>query len=211
MAKIAIVYYSSTSHTYQRARAIAEGAESVGAEVRVLKVAELAPDAAIDARPGWREHLAATAEVPEAKIEDLEWADGFLFGTPTRFGLPAAQLKQFLDQCGGLWSQGKLQDKPVGVFGGAGNAHGGQEATLLALNNTFYHWGSVIVPPGYTSPLFREAGGNPYGVSFTASPEAQLATAKIAAGHAYGQRVARFAKVLADRRADLTAKAYAGG
>ena len=206
MAKIAVVYYSSTSHTFQMARAIAEGAESVGAEVRVRKVAELAPDAAIDARPGWREHLNATADVPEAKTDDLDWAGGFLFGTPTRFGLPAAQLKQFLDQCGGLWSQGKLQDKPVGVFGGAGNPHGGQEATLLALNNTFYHWGAVIVPAGYTSPLLREAGGNPYGVSFTASPDGKLSAAKVAAAHFYGQRVARIAKVLADQRAYLAAK-----
>jgi NAD(P)H dehydrogenase (quinone) len=206
MAKIAVVYYSSTSHTYQMALAIAEGAESVGAEVRLRKVAELAPDAAIDGRAGWREHLTATAEVPEATIDDLEWADGFLFGTPTRFGLPAAQLKQFLDQCGGLWFQGKLQDKPVGVFGGAGNLHGGQEATLLALNNTFYHWGAVIVPPGYTSPLLREAGGNPYGTSFTASPEAQLPAAKLAAARFHGQRVARFAEVLAPRRAYLAAK-----
>ena len=101
MGKIAIVYYSSTGHTFQMAKAIARGAESVGAEVRVRKTAEIAPQAAIDSRPGWREHLNATADVPEAETADLEWADGFLFGTPTRFGLPAAQLKQFLDQTGG--------------------------------------------------------------------------------------------------------------
>jgi NAD(P)H dehydrogenase (quinone) len=207
MAKILIVYYSSTGHTYQMAKAIGEGAESVGAEVRLRKVAEIAPDAAIDSRPGWREHLNATAGIPEAKTEDLDWADGFLFGTPTRFGLPSAQLKQFLDQSGGLWFQGKLQDKPVGVFGGAANAHGGQEATLLALNNVFYHWGSIIVPMGFTSPSIRAAGGNPYGVSYTASPDAKIPQAHLDAAHFQGQRVGRYAEVVAARRSYLSGKA----
>src|ERR1700730_10313565 len=200
MGKIAIVYYSSTGHTFQMAKAIARGAESVGAEVRVRKTAEIAPQAAIDSRPGWREHLNATADVPEAETAYREWADGFLFGTPTRFGLPAAQLKQFLDQSGGLWFQGKLQDKPVGVFGGAANVHGGQESTLLALNNVFYHWGAIIVPTGFTSPLIRASGGNPYGVSYTASPSAQIPVAQLEAAHFQGQRVARYAEVIAAGR-----------
>lgn len=202
MARISIIYYSSTGHHHALALKVAEGAGLEGAETRVRKVRELAPDAAIDARPGWRAHLDATAEVPEATLADLEWADGFVFGTPTRFGLPAAQLKQFLDQTGGLWAQGKLQDKPVSVFGGAGNPHGGQESTLLALNNVFYHWGAVIVPTGYTDPALKAAGGNPYGVSFTASasgpsPEAQAAAVYL------GRRLARFADVLAQGRANL--------
>lgn len=206
MAKIAIVYYSSTSHTYQMARAVEAGAQSVGAEVRLRKARETAPIIAIDSRPGWREHLLATADVGEATLDDLDWADGFLFGTPTRFGLPSAQLKQFLDQAGGLWFQGKLQDKPVGVFGGAGNVHGGQEATLLALNNTFYHWGSIIVPSGYTSPLIKEAGGNPYGASFTATPDGKPDQTALAAAHFLGQRVARYAEVLSGRRPYLAGK-----
>jgi NAD(P)H dehydrogenase (quinone) len=207
MAKILIVYYSSTGHTYQIAKAIGEGAKSVGAEVRLRKATEIAPDATIDARPGWREHLNATADIAEAKIEDLDWADGYLFGTPTRFGLPAAQLKQFLDQSGGLWSQGKLQDKPVGVFGGAANAHGGQEATLLALNNVFYHWGAIIVPTGFTSPSIRTAGGNPYGVSYTASRDAIMPQTQLDAAHFQGQRVARYAEVISARRSYLSGKA----
>ena len=206
MAKVAIIYYSSTSHTYQMARAVERGALAAGAEVRLRRVAELAPDAVIDSRPGWREHLLATAEIPEATMDDLDWADGFLFGTPTRFGLPAAQLKQFIDQSGGLWFQGKLQDKPVGVFGGAGNAHGGQESTLLALNNTFYHWGAVIVPTGYTDPAIRAAGGNPYGTSYTASPDAKLSDALVAAAEFQGQRVARYAETLATKRDYLAGK-----
>jgi NAD(P)H dehydrogenase (quinone) len=205
LAKIAIVYYSSTGHHYGLAGAIAEGAEAEGAETRIRKVRELAPDAAIDSRPGWRAHLEATRDVPEAELADLEWADGFAFGSPTRFGLPAAQLKQFLDQTGGLWAQGKLQDKAASVFSGAGNPHGGQEATLLAINTVFYHWGSIIVPPGYTDPAFKAAGGNPYGVSFTASANG-LSTETLEAGRTLGRRLARFAQILANGRTDMQAK-----
>lgn len=199
MTRIAIIYYSSTGQTHALAEAIAAGAGAAGAETRIRKARELAPDAAIDGRPGWRQHLEATAAVPEATPADLEWADGMVFGTPTRFGLPSAQLKQFLDQTGPLWAQGKLQDKPVSVFGGAGNAHGGQEATLLALCNTFYHWGSVIVPNGYTDASFRAAGGNPYGLSFTAGAGGHPAET-LAAAHQQGRRIVRFAAALAALR-----------
>jgi NAD(P)H dehydrogenase (quinone) len=190
MAKIAIIYYSSTGHTYRMAESAAEGARAAGAEVRLRKVVELAPDAAIDSNPAWRAHVEATRDIPVATPDDLEWADGFLLGTPTRFGLPAAQLKQFIDQCGGKWFTGQLQNKAAGAFAGAGNQHGGQEATLLALQNIFYHWGSVIVPVGYTDPLLYAAGGNPYG-------NEPLPEAKLAAARYQGQRVARFADVLA--------------
>lgn len=203
MAKIAIVYYSSTGHNYSLARAVAEGAEAEGAETRVRKVRELAPGTAIDSKPTWRAHVEATRDVPEAKLDDLDWADGFVFGTPTRFGLPAAQMKQFLDQTGGLWSQGKLQDKPVSVFGGAGNPQGGQESTLIALNYVFCHWGSIIVPTGYTDPAFKAAGGNPYGVSFTASADGPSEQARDAA-RSLGRRLARFADVLSAGRAKLS-------
>ncbi|PSJ65284.1 NAD(P)H dehydrogenase [Mesorhizobium ephedrae] len=199
LAKIAIVYYSSTGHHYALGKAIEEGARAEGAETRLRKVRELAPDAAIDSRPGWRENLEATSHVEEAALADLEWADGFVFGTPTRFGLPSAQLKQFLDQTGGLWAQGKLQDKPVSMFCGAGNPHGGQEATLLTLATVFYHWGSVIVPTGYTDPSLKPAGGNPYGVSFTASKDGLPAEAA-EAGRYLGRRIARFAEALAAAR-----------
>jgi NAD(P)H dehydrogenase (quinone) len=137
------------------------------------------------------EIVRALAGIAEASMDDLDWADGFVFGTPTRFGLPAAQLKHFLDQAGGLWLQGKLKDKPVSVFGGAANPHGGQESTLIALNNMFYHWGAIIVPTGFTSPLIREAGGNPYGTSYTASPERRVAQAQLDAAYFQGQRLAR--------------------
>lgn len=197
MAKIAIIYYSSTGHTHRIAEAAAEGARAAGAEVRLRKVAELAPAAAIDSNPAWRAHVEATHDIPEATPDDLEWADGFLLGTPTRFGLPAAQLKQFIDQCGGKWFTGQLQDKAAGAFAGAGNQHGGQESTLLALQNIFYHWGSVIVPVGYTDPLLHAAGGNPYGVSYTDPGQEPMPATTLAAARYQGQRITRFADVLA--------------
>jgi NAD(P)H dehydrogenase (quinone) len=200
MTKIAIIYYSSTGHTHQMARAIEEGAIESGAEVRVRKVRETAPAAVISAKPGWKEHLEATRDVQEASLDDLEWADGYVFGTPTRFGLPAAQLKQFIDTTGPLWSQGKLQDKAAAVFGGAGNLHGGQESTLLALQNVFYHWGAIIVPIGYTDKLLYASGGNPYGVSFTDGRGNGIPPEKLAAARFQGTRIARFAALLAAGR-----------
>ncbi|MGK7654215.1 NAD(P)H:quinone oxidoreductase [Roseovarius sp. B08] len=192
--RLAIVYYSSTGNTYTIAREIAAGAEARGAAVRIRRVAELAPDAAIDANPAWRKHLEATREVPVATHEDLEWADGFVFGTPTRFGLPAAQLKQFLDTCGGLWMNGALTDKVVSAFTGAGNVHGGQESTLLALHNVFYHWGGIMVPPGYTDPAIHAAGGNPYGTSFTDGQGAALPQTTLQAARHQGARMATWAQ-----------------
>ncbi|MFJ4715924.1 NAD(P)H:quinone oxidoreductase [Streptomyces sp. NPDC088785] len=166
-ARVAVVYYSATGNVHALAEAVAEGARSRNAEVRLRRVPELAPDAAIDANPAWRAHVDATRDaVPEATLEDLEWATAYAFGTPTRFGTPAAQLKQFIDTTGGLWNAGVFHNKPATSFTSAMNRHGGQESTILALNNVFYHWGCVIVPPGYTDPLIFAAGGNPYGVSW---------------------------------------------
>ncbi|MFG2289226.1 NAD(P)H:quinone oxidoreductase [Streptomyces sp. NPDC048595] len=165
---VAIVYYSSTGTVHKLARAAAEGAEKAGAEVRLRKVAETAPPQAVDARPEWGRHLRDTADVAEAGHEDLEWADAVLFGTPTRFGNPAGQLRAFIDTTGPLWFGGKLADKVYSAFTSSNTAHGGQESTLLALANTFYHWGGIIVPPGYTDPVqFRS--GNPYGTSCVAA------------------------------------------
>ncbi|VTU40470.1 NAD(P)H dehydrogenase (quinone) [Variovorax sp. PBS-H4] len=201
MPNVAIVYYSSTGHTWQIARAIEEGARAAGAQTRLRKVRELADADTVAAKPAWKDHLEATRDVPEATLDDLAWADGFVFGTPTRFGLPAAQLKQFIDTLGPLWSQGKLQDKAAAAFTGAGNVHGGQESTLLALHNVFYHWGSIIVPVGYTDKLLYAAGGNPYGVSFTDGRGKGLPEEKLAAARFQGQRVSRFASLLAAARA----------
>lgn len=204
MAKISVIYYSATGSTFQLAEAVAEGARSVGSEVRLRKVAETASAEAIAANPAWQQHAEATNHIPVASLDDLEWADGFVFGTPTRFGLPAGQLKQFIDGLGGLWAQGKLQDKAAGVFGGAGNLHGGQESTLLALQNVFYHWGSIIVPVGYTDPAQYKAGGNPYGISYTHVRGEQQPETTLAAAHHQGKRIAKFAAILAESRSNAT-------
>ncbi|MEV1175906.1 NAD(P)H:quinone oxidoreductase [Nonomuraea sp. NPDC049784] len=164
---VAVIYYSATGNVHALAQAAAEGAEKAGAHVRLRKVAETAPPEAISANPAWAQHLQDTADVAEAVHDDLAWADAVLFGTPTRFGNPANQLRQFIDTTGPLWYQGKLADKVYSAFTASNTAHGGQESTLLALGNTFYHWGGIIVPPGYTDPIQFESG-NPYGTSHVA-------------------------------------------
>jgi NAD(P)H dehydrogenase (quinone) len=164
---VAIIYYSATGTVYALARAAAEGAEKAGGLVRLRKVAETAPPAAIEANPAWGRHVEDTADVPVATIEDLAWADVALFGTPTRFGTPAAQLKAFIDSTGPLWQQGRLAGKVCSAFTSTGTLHGGHESTILALGNVFYHWGGIIVPPGYTDPVQYRAG-NPYGASHVA-------------------------------------------
>ncbi|MES4891255.1 NAD(P)H:quinone oxidoreductase [Streptomyces sp. NPDC096012] len=165
---VAIIYYSSTGTIHALAKAAVEGAEKAGAEVRLRKVAETAPPQAVDARPEWARHLEETADVAEVGHEDLEWADAVLFGTPTRFGNPASQLRTFIDTTGPLWFQGKLANKVYSVFTASNTLHGGQESTILALTNTFYHWGGIIVPPGYTDPIQFQTG-NPYGTSHVAT------------------------------------------
>jgi NAD(P)H dehydrogenase (quinone) len=165
--RVAVIYYSATGNVHALAQAIAEGAESRNADVRLRRVSELAPDSAIDANPAWRAHVDATKDtVQEATLEDLEWATAYSFGTPTRFGTPSAQLKQFMDLTGRLWQAGVFHNKPANSFTSSMNRHGGQESTLLALNNVLYHWGCVIVPVGYADPLLYASGGNPYGVSW---------------------------------------------
>ncbi|QYN39188.1 NAD(P)H:quinone oxidoreductase [Pseudonocardia sp. DSM 110487] len=199
--KVAVIYYSATGAVHALAQAVAEGAASAGAGVRLRRVAELAPDSAIDQDPRWRQHADATASVALASLEDLAWADAFAFGTPTRFGAPAAQLKQFIDQAGGLWHEGRLADKPVTAFTSAFNRHGGNEATILSLGNVFYHWGALIVPPGFTDPAVSAAGGNPYGTSAVTGPTGDGPdTAALEAARYQGRRLAQItARLLAGR------------
>ncbi|KAB1912188.1 NAD(P)H:quinone oxidoreductase [Micromonospora sp. AMSO31t] len=165
--KVAVIYYSATGTVHALARAAADGAEKTGAQVRLRKVAETAPPEAVDARPEWARHIRDTADVTEASHDDLAWADAVLFGTPTRFGNVASQLKAFIDTTGALWFQGRLADKVYSAFTASNTAHGGQESTILALGNVFYHWGGIIVPPGYTDPVQFQSG-NPYGTSHVA-------------------------------------------
>jgi NAD(P)H dehydrogenase (quinone) len=192
VVNVAVIYYSATGNVHALALAVAAGAESAGADVRLRRVAELAPPEAIDSNPAWRAHADATADIPVATHEDLRWADAYAFGTPTRYGNVASQLKQFLDTTAALWAAGELSDKPATAFTSAINTHGGNEATLLALYNTMHHWGAITVPPGYTDPAVTAAGGNPYG---TAHPSGAGAPgeAVLAAARHQGQRLARIA------------------
>jgi NAD(P)H dehydrogenase (quinone) len=162
--KLAVIYYSSTGTVDAMARRAASTAEKAGADVRLRHVEELAPDDIIDGAAEWRHHVDDMAGEPTATPDDIVWADAVLFGTPTRFGNVASQLKQYLDTLGPQWGEGKLADKVYAGFTAAKTSHGGQESTLLALYNTIYHFGGILVPPGYTDPVKFE-DGNPYGVS----------------------------------------------
>jgi NAD(P)H dehydrogenase (quinone) len=187
---IAVVYYSSTGTCHALARAVAEGANDAGAQVRLRRTPELAHRDAIEANPAWADHHDNTARtVDEVTHDDLRWADGIAFGSPTRFGNIAAQLKQFIDTCGPLWSAGELADKTVTAFTSSQVPHGGQESTLLALYTTMYHWGTVIVPPGYTDASVHAAGGNPYGTSCTAGADGQPDRATLDAARFQGRRL----------------------
>lgn len=172
--KLAVIYYSMGGSNYQLAKWAEEGAKEVGAEVRVLKVPELAPQSVIDKNPVWKAHVEATKDVPVATIADLEWADAIIFSTPTRFGVMASQMKQFLDTTGGLWAQGKTVNKVVSAMASAQNPHGGQEATILSIYTVMYHWGAIVVAPGFTDPVLFGAGGNPYGTTVTIDQDGKM-------------------------------------
>jgi NAD(P)H dehydrogenase (quinone) len=189
--KIAVIYYSATGVTHKMALAVEEGAVAAGAEVRVRKVQELAPEAAIQSNKGWAAHHLETQDVQEATNDDLTWADAIILGTPTRYGLPAAQMKQFIDRTGPLWASGKLVNKVMSSFATTATAHGGQESTILALNNVAYHWGAILVGPGYVEPSQFQSG-NPYGASHT-SNNGQVPPDEIAltAARLQGRRVAQ--------------------
>ena len=165
---VAVIYYSATGNVYRLARAVGEGAEQAGGEIRLRKVRELAPPEAIRRNPQWALVTEQTRDIPEASLDDLDWADVVLFGTPTRYGNVAAQLKQFIDTTGPLWQQGKLAGKVYSAFTSAATAHGGHESTLLSLAHVFYHWGGIVVPPGYTDPIQFQVG-TPYGTSYQSS------------------------------------------
>lgn len=193
MTKTAIVYYSSGGTNYQLAQWAAEAAEAAGSEVRLMKVAETAPQAVIDSSPGWKAHTEATKDVPVATGEDLEWADAIIFSVPTRFGNVPGQIQSFFDTLGGFWFQGKLANKAVSAMSSAQNPHGGQEATILSLYTTMYHWGAVVAAPGYTDAVTFEAGGNPYGTSVTVGQDGKIvddeAVIKAAVAHQAGRTV----------------------
>lgn len=171
---VTVIYYSQTGTNYQLASWAKEAAEAEGANVRLVKVPELAPAEAISSNPAWQAHVDNTKHVNEATSDDIEWADAIIFSVPTRFGNMASQMKQFLDTQGGLWSTGKTVNKVVSAMSSAGNSHGGQEATILSLYTSMYHWGAIVVAPGYTDDSAYVAGGNPYGTSVTVDQDGNM-------------------------------------
>jgi NAD(P)H dehydrogenase (quinone) len=171
---LAVIYYSSNGTNYQLAQWAAEGGRQAGAEVKVLKVAETAPQSVIDSNPSWKSHLEETQNIPTVSVSDLEWADAIIFSMPTRFGNLPAQLKQFIDTTGGLWAQGKTVNKVVSAMTSAQNANAGQEQTILQLYTSMYHWGAIVAAPGFTDPSVFVAGGNPYGTSVTVDQNGKM-------------------------------------
>ncbi len=165
--RLAIVYYSTYGTNHRMAEIAADAARAEGAEVRLLKAPETAPEGVVNGQDAWKAQAERTAHVPDATLEDLDWANALLFSAPTRFGVSASQMRAFIDRLGPLWSRGGLANKAVSAMTSAQNPHGGQETTLIGMYTTFMHWGAILVPPGYTDPAIFASGGNPYGASVT--------------------------------------------
>ncbi len=173
--KIQVIFYSSYGHIFRMAEAIAAGAREVAdTEVSVWQVPELVPDHVLE-KSGSKAARAQFAHVPTAGVDQLAEADGIIFGTPTRFGNMCAQMRNFLDQTGGLWMRGSLIGKVGSVFASTATQHGGQESTLLSFHTTLLHQGMVIVGVPYSEQrqmtLEEISGGSPYGASTMAGSD----------------------------------------
>ncbi|MDB5511139.1 MAG: NAD(P)H:quinone oxidoreductase [Enterovirga sp.] len=164
MAKVLVLYYSSWGHVEQMAYAAAEGAKAAGAEVVVKRVPELVP-----AEVAAAAHYKVDQPAPVATVDELPGYDAIIFGTPTRYGMMAAQMKQFLDQTGALWAQGKLVGKVGSVFASTATQHGGQETTITSFHTVLLHHGMVVVglPYAFQGQMRMDeiTGGSPYGAS----------------------------------------------
>ena len=163
--KIAIIFYSTYGTNHTMALEAKSAAEAAGAEVRLRRVPETAPREVIEGQDAWKQQLEKMGDIEEASHDDMTWADGYFFLTPTRYGGATSQMRSFIDTLGPLWMEGKLADKVVTAATSANTVHGGHETTLLSLYITFMHWGTIIVAPGYTDQSIFDAGGNPYGFS----------------------------------------------
>lgn len=168
--QLAIVYYSAYGTNHAMAEIAAEVAKATGAEVRLRKVQETAPQTVVESVPAWKEFHQKTAHIHHATPDDLVWANAMLFSAPTRFGTVSSQMRAFIDTLGPIWQQGHLNNKAVSVMTSAQNLHGGQETTSMGMYTTFAHWGSIIVPPGFTDAVMFKGRGNPYGASNNMGP-----------------------------------------
>lgn len=199
MTKILVLYYSSYGHIESMAAAVAEGARSNGVDVVTKRVPELVPES-VAREAGYK----PAPDVPVAKVDELADYDAIVFGTPTRFGNMAAQMKSFLDQAGGLWARDALVGKVGSVFTSTGSQHGGQESTILSTHVVLLHFGMVVVglPYSYKGQLRMDeiTGGSPYGASTLADDgrggDRQPSLNEIEAARHQGRYVARVANAL---------------
>jgi len=196
-ANVLIVFYSRDGSTEKMANLVAEGAKAEGAEVRLRRARDIVGPDIMAKVPKWAENAARmNAEYPAPTDADVEWADAVIFGTPTRFGNAAAELKAFIDSLGGLWFQGKLNGKVGSAFTSTASPHGGNETTITSLYNPLAHLGFIIVPTGYADPAAFKAG-TPYGASHVAGQNASPPNEDEAAvARHQGRRVAQVAKAL---------------
>jgi NAD(P)H dehydrogenase (quinone) len=198
MANILVVFYSRDGSVEKLAKAVAEGAREAGAEVRLRRVADIVSSAVMAYVPGWEDRSKRMiAEYGAPTHADAEWADGILFGTPTRFGNSSAELKAFIDGLGGLWFQGKLNGKAAGAFTSTAGPHGGNETTVLSLYIPMAHLGFIIVPNGYTHAKLFQGHGTPYGSSSISGQNGAPPTAdELEVAKHQGARIAQVAAAL---------------
>lgn len=199
---IKIIFYSMYGHVYRMAEAIAEGAREVeGVEVVLEQVKELVPADRLE-RSGAAEVRKQFAHIPEADPDKLPEADAIIFGTPTRFGMMCAQMREFLDQTVGHWVKGALIGKVGSVFGSTASQHGGQESTLLSFHTTLLHHGMVVVglPYSFQGQLTLDeiAGGSPYGATTIAGADGsrQPSELELEGARFQGRHVAAIARKL---------------
>ncbi len=201
--KIQVVFYSMYGHIYRMAEAVAEGAREVAdTQVTLYQVAELMPEEALE-KSGAKAARAAFAHIPVITPDQLAEADAVIFGTPTRFGNMCAQMRNFLDQTGGLWMKGGLIGKVGSVFTSTATQHGGQETTLTSFHTTLVHHGMVIVGVPYSEArqmtLVEISGGSPYGASTITAGDGsrQPSENELDIARFQGKHVAAIAKRLA--------------
>jgi NAD(P)H dehydrogenase (quinone) len=198
MAKVLVLYYSSYGHVETLAEAVAAGAREAGAEVALKRVPELVPE-----EVARKAHMKVDQAAPIATVDELPQYDAIVFGTPTRFGMMAAQMRNFLDQTGGLWAKGALIGKVGSVFASTATQHGGQETTITSFHTTLLHHGMVIVGAPYSDARLTEmkevSGGTPYGATTLAGGDGsrQPSENELGIARTQGAHVARIAAKLA--------------
>jgi NAD(P)H:quinone oxidoreductase type IV len=199
---VQIIFYSMYGHIHRMAEAAAEAVGQVaGATAELYQVPELVPEAALQ-RTGAAKARTGFAHIPVASVDHLANADAIIIGTPTRFGNMCAQMRNFLDQTGGLWAKGALAGKVGSVFTSTGTQHGGQETTIVSVHWTLLHHGMIIVGVPYTEPEITNmkeiTGGSPYGAGTLAGADGSRTPTdnELRIVRAQGRRVAEIAKRL---------------